>query len=161
MHSIKKRPTVKGNKRRTPKQKAYLARKEFNPFLYRAWLLMAEAQFRKGEFIEAASTYNYILRLYSTQPEVVGPAKAGLARCYVALDWPYDAEDILNKMKRDTITPRGAKERDKTSAAYYLLTDQPASSYQLDRDANKQYTLRITNPQEFWSTSKYLVVLVK
>ncbi|MBQ4002761.1 MAG: hypothetical protein II600_02165, partial [Bacteroidaceae bacterium] len=44
VHSIKKRPTVKGNKRRTPKQKAYLARKEFNPFLYRAWLLMAEAQ---------------------------------------------------------------------------------------------------------------------
>ena len=128
VHSIKKRPTVKGNKRRTPKQKAYLARKEFNPFLYRAWLLMAEAQFRKGEFIEAASTYNYILRLYSTQPEVVGPAKAGLARCYVALDWPYDAEDILNKMKRDTITPRGAKERDKTSAAYYLLTDQPAEA---------------------------------
>ena len=30
----------------------------------------------------------------------------------------------------------------------------------LERDANKQYVLRITNPQLFWSTSKYLVVLV-
>ena len=42
-----------------------------------------------------------------------------------------------------------------------LLTTHPSSSYQLVRDANKQYTLRITNPQLFWSTSKYLVVQVK
>lgn len=42
-----------------------------------------------------------------------------------------------------------------------LLTTHPSSSYSLVRDANKQYTLRITNSQLFWSTSKYLVVLVK
>lgn len=42
-----------------------------------------------------------------------------------------------------------------------LLTTHPSSSYSLVRDANKQYTLRITNSQIFWSTSKYLVVLVK
>lgn len=41
-----------------------------------------------------------------------------------------------------------------------LLTAHPSSSYILERDANKQYVLRITNPQLFWSTSKYLVVLV-
>ena len=42
-----------------------------------------------------------------------------------------------------------------------MLTAHPASSYTLQRDANKQYVLRITNPEQFWSTSKYLVVLVK
>lgn len=42
-----------------------------------------------------------------------------------------------------------------------VLTQHPSSSYTLVRDANKQYTLRITNPQIFWSTSKYLVVRVK
>jgi len=42
-----------------------------------------------------------------------------------------------------------------------VLTSHPASSYSLTQDANKQYILRITNPQLFWSTSKYLVVLVK
>lgn len=41
-----------------------------------------------------------------------------------------------------------------------LMTTHPASSYILERDANKQYVLRITNPQLFWSTSKYLVILV-
>ena len=42
-----------------------------------------------------------------------------------------------------------------------LLTSHPASSYTLQQDANKQYVLRITDPQAFWSTSKYLVVQVK
>ena len=42
-----------------------------------------------------------------------------------------------------------------------LLTAHPASSYSLTHDASKQYVLRITNPQILWSTSKYLVVLVK
>lgn len=42
-----------------------------------------------------------------------------------------------------------------------ILTSHPADSYTLQRDANKQYVLRITKPEQFWATSKYLVVLVK
>jgi chromosome segregation ATPase len=42
-----------------------------------------------------------------------------------------------------------------------IMTSHPASSYTLQRDANKQYVLRITNPEAFWATSKYLVILVK
>ena len=55
-HSIKARPKTNVNKRKTAKEKAYLARKEFNPFLKHAWLLMGKAQFQQGNFIEAAST---------------------------------------------------------------------------------------------------------
>ncbi len=42
-----------------------------------------------------------------------------------------------------------------------LLTDHPVGSYSLDKDAQGQYTLRITNADSFWSVSRYLVVLVK
>lgn len=42
-----------------------------------------------------------------------------------------------------------------------LLTNHPAGSYSLIKDANGMYTLRITNPATFWSVSKYLVVVVK
>lgn len=42
-----------------------------------------------------------------------------------------------------------------------ILTSHPAGSYTLQPDANKQMVLRITNPQSFWGTSKYLVVQVK
>ncbi len=42
-----------------------------------------------------------------------------------------------------------------------LLTSHPANSYKLERDAEKRLTLIITNPQTFWSTSRYLVIQVK
>ena len=42
-----------------------------------------------------------------------------------------------------------------------ILTMHPSGSYTLTPDVNKQYVLRINNPQIFWSTSKYLVILVK
>ena len=42
-----------------------------------------------------------------------------------------------------------------------LKTSHPAGSYTLDKDAQGQYTLRITNPQSFWSVSRYLVIVVK
>ncbi len=42
-----------------------------------------------------------------------------------------------------------------------IMTNHPAGSYSLQKDANKQYVLRITNPDSFWSTSKYLVIIVK
>ena len=47
------------------------------------------------------------------------------------------------------------------SSSADILTNHPAGSYTLQRDAKKQYVLRITDPQRFWSTSKYLVVQVK
>lgn len=42
-----------------------------------------------------------------------------------------------------------------------LLTSHPEGSYSLDKDAQGQYTLRITDVKKFWSVSKYLVVTVK
>jgi chromosome segregation ATPase len=42
-----------------------------------------------------------------------------------------------------------------------ILTNHPEGSYTLDKDSKGQYVLNITNPTSFWSTSKFLVVLVK
>lgn len=42
-----------------------------------------------------------------------------------------------------------------------LLTTHPSGSYNLLKDSKGQYTLRITDPNKFWSISKYLVVKVK
>ena len=42
-----------------------------------------------------------------------------------------------------------------------LMTNHPTGSYTLEKDAQNQYVLRINNPLEFWSVSKYLVIIVK
>ena len=67
----------------------------------------------------------------------------------------------FNKSYFTKIDIRVDKEIKLYSKSAKILTMHPSSSYTLQPDANKQYVLRITNPQIFWSTSKYLVVLVK
>ena len=120
LHSIKKRPAVSGGKKLSPKEKAYLSRKEFNPFLKNAWFLMGKAQFQKGEFLEAASTFSYMTRLYAAEPAVANEARIWLARCYSALEWYYDAEEALAKVSKDSLSRRIVRERDVTMADLLL-----------------------------------------
>mgnify|MGYP003294703466 FL=1 len=42
-----------------------------------------------------------------------------------------------------------------------LLTTHPVGSYEWVKDAKGQLELKITNPNEFWSVSRYLVIQVK
>ena len=63
----------------------------------------------------------------------------------------------FNKNYFTKIDIRVDKEIKLYSKSAKLLTMHPSSSYTLAKDS----VLRITNPQIFWSTSKYLVVLVK
>ena len=67
----------------------------------------------------------------------------------------------FNKNYFTKVDIRVDKEIKLYSKSAKLLTLHPSSSYTLSQDANKQYVLKINNPQLFWSTSKYLVVLVK
>ena len=128
LHSIKLRPKWTKSRKKTEKDIEWLNRKEYNPFLWKAWLLMGRAQFMKGAFDEAASTFAYMSRLYATQPAIYGRARAWLAKCYIEQDWLYDAEDVMTKMRRDSIHWRARKEWDYTYADYYIHTGQYAEA---------------------------------
>jgi hypothetical protein len=67
----------------------------------------------------------------------------------------------FNKNYFTKIDIRNSREIKLYSKSARILTIHPSGSYSLAKDANKQYVLKITNPQIFWSTSKYLVILVK
>lgn len=101
-HSITKRPEWNKSRAKTEKDKIWLTQKEYNPFLWRAWFLMGEAQFRKGEYMEAASTFAYIQRLYFSNPNLVARARLLEARCYAEMEWFYDAEDLIARAQRDS-----------------------------------------------------------
>ena len=60
--------------------------------------------------------------------------------------------------KIDILTDKEIKLYSKSAK---ILTSHSSSSYTLEKDTKGQYVLRITDPQTFWSTSKYLVVQVK
>ena len=123
-HSIKARPEWNKSRRKTQKDIEWLSRREYNPFIWRAWLLLGKSQFQQGEFEEAAATFSYMARLYATQPAILGIARAWQAKSYVELDWIYDAEDIIVKQRRDTMHFKARKDWDFTLADYYLRSEQ-------------------------------------
>lgn len=123
VHSIKRKPQRKPGRRYTDAYKKWLTRREFNPFLHRAWMLMGKAQFQKGDFPEAASTFSYIARLYADQPEIMANARIWLARCYTQLGWYYDAEDVLQKVNNDSL-PYTLAPAYSTAYGHYLLGSQ-------------------------------------
>ena len=67
----------------------------------------------------------------------------------------------FNKDYFTQIDIRTTKEIKLYSKRAELLTAHPAGSYELVKDDKGQLTLKITNPTDFWSVSKYLVILVK
>lgn len=120
LHSIKVRPEWKKTRRKTAKDIEWLNRREYNPFMWKAWMMLGRAQFQKGEFDEAAATFSYISRLYQTQPMQNSMARAWLAKSYTELGWLYDAEDVIRNMSRDSIDYRSQRHWDATFADYYL-----------------------------------------
>lgn len=101
LHSIKKKPRKKSS---SAKEKAFRAREEFNPFLHNAWLMMGRAQYYNGDFLGAAATFFYISRHFKWLPEVVTEAQLWQAISYCALDWTYEAENLLVHVKEKQLT---------------------------------------------------------
>lgn len=118
LHSITKKPKKRSS---SPKDKAFRAREEFNPFLHNAWLMMGRAQYYNGDFLGAASTFFYISRHFKWMPDVVDEAKLWQVRSYLALDWLYEAENILTHIKRDKLGNNSLKELYDFDQADYLV----------------------------------------
>lgn len=122
-HTIKSRPVWNKSRRKTQKDIEWLSRREYNPFLWRAWLLLGKAQFQKGEFEEAAATFGYMARLYQTQPVIFARARAWQAKSYVEMDWLYEAEDLITKQRRDSIPYRAVADWDYTLADFHIRSE--------------------------------------
>lgn len=122
LHSIKKRPEWTKSRRKTERDIEWLNRREYNPMMWKAWMLMGRSQFYKGAFDEAAATFSYMSRMYQTQPAIYGKARAWLAKCYIEQEWLYDAEDVIRNMSRDSLDWHAVKEWDYTYCDYYIHT---------------------------------------
>lgn len=149
-HSIKRRPVWTKNRKKTERDIEWLSRKEYNPFLWKAWMLMGRSQFFKGSFDEAAATFAYMSRLYKGQPAIYGKARAWLAKCYIEEDWLYDAEDVIRNMRRDSIDWRAQKEWDYTMADYYIHTKEYAKAIPYLRKVIKHEMRRKQKAREWY-----------
>ena len=129
LHSIKKKPQKRGN---SQKEKDFRAREEFNPFLHNAWLTMGKAQFFSGDFTGSAATFFYISKHFKWLPDVVTEALLWQARAYVAMDWDYEAENVLHQVKPKMLTNKNLENLyNLVQGAYLVRTEKykEAASY--------------------------------
>lgn len=103
LHSIKKKPAKKSGSK---KEKEFRARDEFNPFLHNAWMMMGKSQFLGGDFLGAAATFFYISKHFTWLPQVVTEAQLWEAWSYAAMDWQYEAENVLQKIDKRRLDTR-------------------------------------------------------
>ena len=89
---------------------------------------MADSYFNKGEFTEAAGTYIYISRLYENNPGIVAQARIGLSKCYTQLDWLYESEELLQRIKRDSLPQSLESEYAHAKAALMLKQSRYAEA---------------------------------
>lgn len=118
LHSIKKKPAKRTS---SPKDKEFRAREEYNPFLHNAWLMMGRAQYLNGDFMGAASTFMYITRHFKWMPDVVTEAMLWQARSYIAMDWAYEAENVLTRVKPKMLTTKSLQNLYDFVQADYLV----------------------------------------
>lgn len=123
LHSIKARPKVDyDKKRRDPEYAAWLEQEEFNNQMGNAWILLAMAEFHKGDFLGSISTFNYIIRHYFNDVDMVARCQLWVARAYAEMGWLYEAEDMLSKVQVDHLSRKHAPLYAAVSADVLLKT---------------------------------------
>ena len=148
LHSIKSRPKVNYDKKRNnPKYAAWLKQEEFNNQIDNAWMMLAKAEFHKGEFLGSISTFNYIIRHYSNDADMVAQCQLWTARAYAEMGWLYEAEDVLNKVQVDNLSRKHAPLYAAVSADIKLKTKQykeaiPFVKLALPEESKKMYRPR-------------------
>lgn len=121
LRSVKKKPAKKAGKSSDPAYKAWMKREEYNPFLHNSWLMMGRSQYMNGDFLGSAATFFYISKHFSWLPATVTEAKLWEARCYCAMDWLFEAETILNRIKTDQLTSKTLRQLYYTTDADFLI----------------------------------------
>ena len=109
LHSIKAKPKRDPKKANDPKYKQWLKSEEFNANMTLAWIRLGEAEFHKGDFLGAVSTFNYIINHYSNDADMIAQCQLWIARAYAEMGWQYEAEDMLNRVNIDALTKKHAR----------------------------------------------------
>ena len=109
LHSIKAKPKRNPKKSNDPEYKIWLQSEEFNKNMSLAWIRLGEAEFHKGDFLGAVSTFNYIINHYQNDPDMIAQCQLWVARSYAEMGWQYEAEDMLNRVQVDALSRKHAK----------------------------------------------------
>lgn len=133
---------------------------------------LAKRDIRIEELDKAVKTLS---QMNAEQSEVISSKDVELNKIFYAIGTSKElrAQKIIEKrgknlLKGDfnqdyftTADLRNVTSINTGSKKVEILTSHPSSTYSTDKDENGFITINISNPQLFWSTSRYLVVEVE
>ncbi len=100
-HSIKVKPKRDPSRRDDKEYQNWVGLNEFNPFLHNTWLLLGKAELQNGDYLQAASTFSYASKIYSTDAEMVAECRLWTALTYSEMGWLYEAENMMRKVDQN------------------------------------------------------------
>jgi len=98
--SFKLKPKLTRKQQSDPKYRNFLKQEEYNPYMPQVWLLLAQAEFHKADFLGAIGTFNYIKRHFPENKELGITCQLWIIRSYAELDWLYEAEELFSKINQ-------------------------------------------------------------
>ena len=123
-HSITKKPKRNHDKMRDPKYRAFYDQYEFVPGVKAAWILLAQAEYNEGKFLESAATCGYIQRHYPKDMVLVNQARMWQSRAYGQMNWKYESQQAFDQIKSKTLSPKLSVLYAETQAYVYLQDDK-------------------------------------
>ena len=103
LHSIKVKPDKDYKKANDPEYKLWYNQQEFNPALSEAWILLAKAEFHKGDFLGSVGTFSYIIRHYLNDKSIEATCQLWIVRAYGEMGWIYEAEQVMSKINQNNL----------------------------------------------------------
>lgn len=149
LHSIKAKPKRDPKRRNDANYQAWLQQKEFTPFMDQVWLLLAKAEFHEANYLQAITTFMYITKIYSSNPEIIAECQLWISRAYTEMGWMYEAGNILHKMEIAGGVPDSQKALYSAVKANYLIRSKeysaaiPQLEYAIKKEKDKHQKLRM------------------
>ncbi len=138
LKSMPKRPPRSRTKKYDDEYKAFLERKEFNPFLHNSWLMLAKSEYYQGDFLSANATFQYIIRRFNWLPETVLESRIWSAKCYTELGWVFEADNIVSQIDSNLIKGDLKKPYYELMTAYYIKKGDMAKAEASLQEALKE-----------------------
>lgn len=149
LHSIKSKPKRDPKRRNDANYQAWLQQKEYTPFMDQVWLLLAKAEFQEGNYLRAITTFMYISKIYSSNPNIVAECQLWISRAYAEMGWIYEAGNILHKIELTGGVPEDQEALYSGVKANYLIRSKeysaaiPYLEYAIKKEKDKHQKLRM------------------
>jgi len=132
-HSISSKPRRDPAKASSVNYRKWLKQEEFNPFIDNVWLLLGKAHVQNGDYDQALSVFNEILKIFPKNTDLTSEVQIWMLRTYTEMNRFYDARNMILILETRKMPNYLNRLYNETLTQYLLLSKQYEKSLPLIR----------------------------